>query len=192
MKDYIKGYIKRARGFTLIELLIVIAIIAILTVAFLPTLRGGQSKARDAAKKALLENISVVFENSINDGGTLTDDGNVGGGTCINDYASISSPGEFIKNRLGRTPETFTNIGTSGTHLCSGTGIMYNRVSPTSYILAIEVENAASANVEVNKTAANLTAVNTVSDAINYTDTAVGAGDTSGTTDSKYYYLVAK
>ncbi len=49
------------KGFTLIELLIVIAIIAILAVAFLPTLLGAPAKGRDTARIASLQTIQKVL-----------------------------------------------------------------------------------------------------------------------------------
>ncbi len=46
------------KGFTLIELLIVIAIIAVLAVAFLPSLLGAPAKARDTQRTAQLNKIA--------------------------------------------------------------------------------------------------------------------------------------
>lgn len=52
------------KGFTLIELLIVIAIIAVLAVAFLPTLLGAPAKGRDTARIATLQKIQKVLVNA--------------------------------------------------------------------------------------------------------------------------------
>ncbi|MCX6734408.1 MAG: type II secretion system protein [Candidatus Peregrinibacteria bacterium] len=52
------------KGFTLIELLIVIAIIAVLAVAFLPTLLGAPAKGRDTARIASLQKIQKVLINA--------------------------------------------------------------------------------------------------------------------------------
>lgn len=49
------------KGFTLIELLIVIAIIAVLAVAFLPTILGAPAKGRDTARIASLQKIQKVL-----------------------------------------------------------------------------------------------------------------------------------
>ena len=49
------------KGFTLIELLIVIAIIAVLAVAFLPTILGAPAKGRDTARIADLQKIQKVL-----------------------------------------------------------------------------------------------------------------------------------
>lgn len=49
------------KGFTLIELLIVIAIIGILAVAFIPSLLGAPSKARDTRRMADVKKIADLF-----------------------------------------------------------------------------------------------------------------------------------
>lgn len=56
--------LKSKNGFTLIELLIVIAIIAVLAVAFLPTLLGAPAKGRDTARIASLQKIQKVILNA--------------------------------------------------------------------------------------------------------------------------------
>ena len=53
---------KRLRAFTLIELLIVITIIGILAVALVPRITGGPAKARDASRKADLQQIATALE----------------------------------------------------------------------------------------------------------------------------------
>jgi len=50
------------KGFTLIELLIVITIIGILAVALLPSVLGAPARARDAARKADINNIVAAIE----------------------------------------------------------------------------------------------------------------------------------
>lgn len=56
------------KGFTLIELLIVIAIIAVLAVAFLPTILGAPAKGRDTARVAALQKIQKVVVSANLDG----------------------------------------------------------------------------------------------------------------------------
>lgn len=51
------------KGFTLIELLIVIAIIAVLAIAFVPTLLSAPAKGRDSARIADLQKIQKVLIN---------------------------------------------------------------------------------------------------------------------------------
>ena len=51
-----------SKGYTLIELLIVITIIGILAVALLPSVLGAPARARDAARKADINNIIAALE----------------------------------------------------------------------------------------------------------------------------------
>lgn len=184
-----------AKGFTLIELLIVIAIIAILTVAFLPTLRGGTSKARDASKKALLTDISVVLENMINDAKELPKiDG------CITDFTL--GTGKEIAAALGRVPQSFPPVNSEKKNLCvfkgdqniaDGTYVYYKNFDqetpskPGDYILAIEMENVDNGNVKDAKTAKNITEIQKASEVVDFTDTKPVNGN-----NSSFYYLIGK
>lgn len=204
-------YVPASKAFTLVELLIVIAIIAILTVVFLPALRGGTSKARDNAKRKLLTDISTVFENMINEGKALpadTAEGSnyaFGAGVCLRDYSE--SEASKIAQALERVPQKFPALPPGASpenHICNYFGVSaihYNRIpnKPKDYILAFEVENAASANVEEGKTAGNVVNLNSVDNnqfgnsALQYTDQPVETGDTtSNPPNSQYYYVVAK
>lgn len=62
------------KGFTLIELLIVIAIIAVLAVAFLPSVLGAPSKARDTKRMEDVKKIANFFTLYYATKGSLPDD----------------------------------------------------------------------------------------------------------------------
>ncbi|MEK7672248.1 MAG: type II secretion system protein [Patescibacteria group bacterium] len=76
------------KGFTLIELLIVIAIIAVLAVAFVPTLLGAPAKGRDTARIADLQKIQKVLVNANLEGKVYPDSGcaTTGFGGTDSDY----------------------------------------------------------------------------------------------------------
>lgn len=146
------------KGFTLIELLIVIAIIGILTVAFLPTLRGGQSKARDAARIALLGDISTALENNEGSWPTNTTSGT---GECL----SLNAANQFVK-WLGRIP----SVPKAGGDLCNvDNQIYYKFIAATTtaskaYFLAVQLEDTKSSNT----TATAVAAINGVNDAASF------------------------
>lgn len=62
MIDKFRKKLLNQRGFTLMELLIVIAIIAILTVAFLPNALNAPKKARDAVRIKKVQDIQTAVE----------------------------------------------------------------------------------------------------------------------------------
>lgn len=84
-----KALLKKQKGFTLIELLIVITIIGILSVALVPRLTGGQARARDAQRRADLQQIATALELYADDNGgsyPSTSTGCIGGMTGLGDY----------------------------------------------------------------------------------------------------------
>ena len=80
---------KRLRAFTLIELLIVITIIGILAVALVPRITGGPAKARDATRKADLQQIATALEFYADDLGYYPGTG--GTGQCVSATTEIAS-----------------------------------------------------------------------------------------------------
>ena len=63
----IKNIRSKSRGITMIELLIVIAILAVLMLILLWSLRGQTYKARDAKRKADIDAYEKIFEDYFND-----------------------------------------------------------------------------------------------------------------------------
>lgn len=63
----------KKKAFTLVEMLIVVVIIGILAAALIPRLTGAQSKARDAARKWNLNQISTALTQYFNDKGVYID-----------------------------------------------------------------------------------------------------------------------
>lgn len=78
----LRSLTSREKAFTLIELLIVIAIIGILTVAFLPGALKAPAKARDAQRQKAVRDIQAVVESYIVEhSGTIPPDN--GGKFCF-------------------------------------------------------------------------------------------------------------
>lgn len=94
--------LNKSRAFTLIELLIVITIIGILAVALLPRITSGPEKARDAQRKADLQQISTALEFYADDhSGSYP---SYTAGNCINATAS-STLEAAIDDYLTSVPE---------------------------------------------------------------------------------------
>ena len=83
--------LRSSRAFTLIELLIVITIIGILAVALLPRITAGPSKARDAQRKADLQQIATALALYADDHSSAYPWGTTTAG-CIYDYTSSLTP----------------------------------------------------------------------------------------------------
>lgn len=138
------------KGFTLIELLIVIAIIAILAVAFVPTLLGAPAKGRDSARIASLQNIqkALMFGSLESIQAPLTG--------CVNDGANTVAGGfKDLLTALGGTapkdPSATNALPTdgAGAGAVTCTGQFYYKKAPSaSYTFGLyaHVEIAKNAN----------------------------------------------
>lgn len=134
------------KGFTLIELLIVIAIIAVLAVAFLPTILGAPAKGRDTARIASLQKIQKVIVNADLEGRTLSIPAN---GACLpaaifsaTDIAAFG--GTFPMDPLSRTG-TYVN-GSQGCAISGGKFLAKSSPGVYKFGLYSWMENCSAAN----------------------------------------------
>lgn len=82
------------KGFTLIELLIVITIIGILAVAFLPSLLGAPSRARDTQRIAEVQKVAGVLTTQLVGGpSNLPPTGCVDASNVANKFGSVADYG---------------------------------------------------------------------------------------------------
>lgn len=142
---------RSSKAFTLIELLIVITIIGILAVALLPRITAGPSKARDAQRKADLQQIATAL--------TLYADDNSGrypwyststtAAGCIATYATYLAPtSSTAASYMVSVP---TDPKTSATKTCTTGGYGY---LPTTdgFILEAALENAGATGTGIYET----------------------------------------
>lgn len=143
------------KGFTLIELLIVIAIIAVLAVAMLPTLLGAPAKGRDTARIASLQKIQKVLVSSNLDGNAYPA---TPAGGCINDTTFAT-----YKTNFGGTvpvdPQNTNQVVTKSGTGCAGNFIYELKpnggVGAYSFGLYAKMETQTAGNTSCAKIAAD-------------------------------------
>lgn len=138
------------RGFTLIELMIVIVILGILMGTILPRLTGAQSRARDTARKADLNNIALALEVYASDFGGYPEASALG---CLAPKADAAAAdaayeelGEYMKG--GAVPAAVSSK--QSTLSCIGSyfymPLKQGGIDNASYVLASDVETWQLAN----------------------------------------------
>jgi len=161
------------KGFTLIELLIVITIIGILAVALLPSVLGAPARARDAARKADLNNIIAAIETFNSDKQHYpSDEGQI----CISQLKDGGTAGildgYFQGGKPPADPQGKTYTGAAAGTGCDGYVYSAGDGNPVSYIVASYMEITGDGNVKATdfKTATdslvNKTSAKTLQDAI--------------------------
>lgn len=136
-------------GFTLIELLIVITIIGILAVALLPSVLGAPARARDAQRKADLNNIIAGLETYNSDKQHYPVDVN----TCVDKLADGGTAGVLNvyfqggsaprDPQVSSTPSIFPAAGSCYTYT-AGDGT----VGAPNYVLGAYMEQGGDMNTK--------------------------------------------
>ena len=136
------------RGFTLMELLIVIAIIAILAVAFVPNALKAPAKARDVVRIKRVQDVQTAVESHLAETGQIVASD---GGNCL-DAAAVtmgldSAPTD---SALLNSCESQVNPVNSGAYYYRSVTAGAERF----YIIAAKVEVATSGNSKASAAAA--------------------------------------
>lgn len=154
------------KGFTLIELLIVIAIIAVLAVALLPTLMGAPAKARDTQRTTQLQKIAGYLLTRSLAGNVLP-----AASACIDPNGLAGTIGELINTNVADFGGNFPKdpkaglVSTGAAPVCNPADgsapfyayVKYDGVSAKKYSAAVysAVEVQSNANVKCSDIAAS-------------------------------------
>lgn len=138
------------KGFTLIELLIVITIIGILAVALLPSVLGAPARARDAARKADLNNIIAGMETYNSDHQEYPDN-LAAAGNCVHDIAGITA--YFQGGKIPVDPQGVGLIACTGAPTTGSYYYCKLSGTPGSYMLMARMEVQGDANTNAPGTA---------------------------------------
>ena len=130
---------KRLRAFTLIELLIVITIIGILAVALVPRIIGGPEKARDASRKADLQQIATALEfYADSQGGTYPGTASTVECLAVGQTTADALIGDYIAS-MPADP-TSNRATTDGSTTCTGSYYYSANSDLSGYVLMANLE----------------------------------------------------
>ncbi|GEM_PF-874372 len=187
MKSYIRAVFGREKGFTLVELLIVIAIIAILTVAFLPGALKAPAKARDAQRQKAVYDISAALESYI-----AEHNGTIPASDATNCFLSTNiAAGNFNPLPVDPRPQ---GTGSCVAAVAANNNKYFYRATATFYVIAALVEvrgsgNTCAAYLAANSTAANCAGAATVGLSDTATLAALNASIGTSTPDAETPYF---
>lgn len=163
--------LKGRKGFTLIELLIVITIIGVLAVALVPRIVGAPAKARDAARKADLQQIATGIELYYDAEGTYP-----GSSGCVSAIASDLQGGYLTS--VPEDPQ-----GNAGSSSCS-TGYAYQKTAD-GFVVIAQLETATAED-----STDNIHGAVTISGSDSTTDQLPLSATCDGSSTACYYYVV--
>lgn len=135
MPDMRKGFIPNKSGFTIIELLVVITIIGILIALSIVGLQSARAGARDARRKADLEQIRSSIEIYKADCGVYPENLPAAGSPLTGDLESCSPQGSSYITAMPQDP------------VPAQRSYAYSRLTNTSYTLCAALEQGTSGNV---------------------------------------------
>jgi prepilin-type N-terminal cleavage/methylation domain-containing protein len=149
-KTFSKRLFKKNQAFTLIELLIVIAVIGILVAVILPNLIGMRERARDTVRKNDLTQLKKALRLYFDDHGAYPAEG----GATGDEICCDADPESCL---AGVCANNFVVDGTSYMKAIPE-GYTYDRLDGGyDFLLSIELENAADADLEKSADRCNQT-----------------------------------
>ena len=185
------------RGFTLIELMIVIVILGILMGTILPRLTGAQSRARETARIADLNNISQALEVYSSDFGQYPDASCTGcaADNCLDDAGTDTAADTYhlLKTYMkgDRVPQ---NVGLQTNTLGCVGSYYYSPLTKggsinQSYVLASDLETWQMANYETSASSPSAGTFSAGAEAGNYIDD-IGKLAAEPSTELQSIYIV--